>query len=103
MGLVCHAVCLFFVRCCLDKWIKIPRLIFTQISQTMKMINSFASHDIGFSKHLFFQTGYYADIAARCQVFRVCANTANNTSKGFGFLCPNGTLFNQGKAFESVK
>jgi hypothetical protein len=39
--------------------------------------------------------GYYADIAARCQVFRICANTANDTGKGFGFLCPNGTLFNQ--------
>lgn len=41
--------------------------------------------------------GYYADIAARCQVFRVCANTAEDKKKGFGFLCPNGTLFNQGK------
>ncbi|CRK92907.1 CLUMA_CG006299, isoform A [Clunio marinus] len=39
--------------------------------------------------------GYYADIEARCQVFRVCANTANDTAKGFAFLCPNGTLFNQ--------
>lgn len=39
--------------------------------------------------------GYYADTETRCQVFRVCANTADDTSKGFGFLCPNGTLFNQ--------
>ncbi|KAG5678262.1 hypothetical protein PVAND_007954 [Polypedilum vanderplanki] len=39
--------------------------------------------------------GYYADIEARCQAFRVCANTAPSLTKGFGFLCPNGTLFNQ--------
>lgn len=39
--------------------------------------------------------GYYADVGARCQVFRICANTANDSGKGFGFLCPNGTLFNQ--------
>ncbi|XP_070509537.1 spidroin-2-like isoform X2 [Chironomus tepperi] len=38
--------------------------------------------------------GYYADIEARCQVFHICANTAGS-SKGFEFLCPNGTLFNQ--------
>lgn len=41
--------------------------------------------------------GYYADIGSRCQVFRICANTANDTGKGFAFLCPNGTLFNQGE------
>lgn len=39
-------------------------------------------------------TGYYADVEARCQVFRVCANT-DLTGQGFAFLCPNGTLFNQ--------
>lgn len=49
-----------------------------------------------------FSTGYYADIGARCQVFRICANTANNTAKGFAFLCPNGTLFNQGKTNKTV-
>ncbi|XP_055538487.1 uncharacterized protein LOC129725999 [Wyeomyia smithii] len=38
--------------------------------------------------------GYYADVEARCQVFRVCANT-DDTGSGFAFLCPNGTLFNQ--------
>ncbi|KFB43219.1 AGAP007089-PA-like protein [Anopheles sinensis] len=37
---------------------------------------------------------YYADVEARCQVFRVCANT-DSTGRGFAFLCPNGTLFNQ--------
>jgi hypothetical protein len=39
-------------------------------------------------------SGYYADVEARCQVFRICANT-DLTGKGFKFLCPNGTLFNQ--------
>lgn len=39
-------------------------------------------------------SGYYADLDARCQVFRVCANT-DLTGQGFAFLCPNGTLFNQ--------
>lgn len=34
------------------------------------------------------------DIEARCQVFRVCAHT-DTSGKGFTFLCPNGTLFNQ--------
>uniref|UniRef100_A0A1B0DFV9 Uncharacterized protein n=1 Tax=Phlebotomus papatasi TaxID=29031 RepID=A0A1B0DFV9_PHLPP len=38
--------------------------------------------------------GYYADTQARCQVFRVCANT-DLTGQGFAFLCPNGTLFSQ--------
>uniref|UniRef100_A0A182K4Q6 Chitin-binding type-2 domain-containing protein n=1 Tax=Anopheles christyi TaxID=43041 RepID=A0A182K4Q6_9DIPT len=37
---------------------------------------------------------YYADVETRCQVFRVCANT-DSTGRGFAFLCPNGTLFNQ--------
>lgn len=31
---------------------------------------------------------------ARCQVFRICSNT-DFTGKGFPFLCPNGTIFNQ--------
>uniref|UniRef100_A0A182FHB9 Uncharacterized protein n=1 Tax=Anopheles albimanus TaxID=7167 RepID=A0A182FHB9_ANOAL len=38
--------------------------------------------------------GYYADVETRCQVFRVCANT-DASGRGFAFLCPNGTLFNQ--------
>lgn len=38
--------------------------------------------------------GYYVDIEARCQVFRVCAHT-DTSGMGFTFLCPNGTLFNQ--------
>lgn len=52
--------------------------------------------DLTLMARLFF-AGYYADIGARCQVFRVCANTAEDISKGFAFLCPNGTLFNQGR------
>lgn len=60
------------------------------------MINLSVPFGISFSKHLIYDTGYYADIGARCQVFRICANTAENTAKGFAFLCPNGTLFNQG-------
>lgn len=43
---------------------------------------------------LILKQGYYADLEARCQVFRVCANT-DLTGQGFAFLCPNGTLFNQ--------
>lgn len=30
----------------------------------------------------------------RCQVFRICTNT-DFTGRGFPFLCPNGTIFNQ--------
>ena len=41
--------------------------------------------------------GYYADPAAECQVFHVCATDkadAGPNSK-WSFLCPNGTIFNQ--------
>lgn len=31
---------------------------------------------------------------SRCQAFRICAHTARSP-QGFGFLCPNGTLFSQ--------
>lgn len=37
--------------------------------------------------------GYYADLEANCQVFRVC--TVGSTYGFQSFLCPNGTLFNQ--------
>lgn len=33
---------------------------------------------------------------SRCQAFRICAHTARS-AQGFGFLCPNGTIFNQQK------
>ncbi|XP_060805641.1 probable serine/threonine-protein kinase nek3 isoform X1 [Amyelois transitella] len=40
------------------------------------------------------EPGYYADFETNCQVFRICTIGA---TYGFqSFLCPNGTLFNQG-------
>lgn len=33
---------------------------------------------------------------SRCQAFRICAHTARS-AQGFGFLCPNGTVFSQQK------
>ncbi|XP_069975361.1 titin isoform X2 [Penaeus vannamei] len=36
------------------------------------------------------QPGYYADTETRCQVFHIC-----NARGGQGFLCPNGTIFDQ--------
>ncbi|XP_053614944.1 putative uncharacterized protein DDB_G0282133 isoform X2 [Plodia interpunctella] len=40
------------------------------------------------------EPGYYADYETSCQVFRICTIGA---TYGFqSFLCPNGTLFNQG-------
>lgn len=39
--------------------------------------------------------GYYADPEARCQVFHICQEGNRIDS----FLCPNGTLFNQGLFF----
>lgn len=65
------------------------------------LLSRYSRKRVGKSNKIFFLSGYYADIGARCQVFRVCANTANNTAKGFAFLCPNGTLFNQGKLHSS--
>merc|ERR1712025_950735 len=39
--------------------------------------------------------GYYADGGAECQAFHICtADGAGGLAK-YGFLCPNGTLFNQ--------
>merc|ERR1712106_695472 len=39
--------------------------------------------------------GYYADEEAQCQVFHICtADGAGGLAK-YGFLCPNGTIFNQ--------
>lgn len=38
-------------------------------------------------------SGYYADVEAGCQVFRIC--TIGSTYGFQSFLCPNGTLFNQ--------
>merc|ERR1712029_1039681 len=41
-----------------------------------------------------FQPGMYTDIDSGCQVYRVC-NDGRDGPQGAGFLCPNGTLFNQ--------
>ena len=41
--------------------------------------------------------GYYADPAAECQVFHVCATDSADAGPNskWSFLCPNGTIFNQ--------
>ena len=40
--------------------------------------------------------GYYADAETECQAFHVCtADGAGGLAK-YSFLCPNGTIFNQG-------
>ena len=39
--------------------------------------------------------GYYADEEARCQVFHVCSQGADETIIQNSFLCPNGTIFSQ--------
>ncbi|KAK9880248.1 hypothetical protein WA026_010124 [Henosepilachna vigintioctopunctata] len=36
------------------------------------------------------ETGYYADLETRCQVFHICED-----GKKMSFLCPNGTIFQQ--------
>ncbi|OTF71613.1 hypothetical protein BLA29_005711, partial [Euroglyphus maynei] len=38
-----------------------------------------------------YKIGYYADVAAGCQVFHICQRDGRMDS----FLCPNGTLFHQ--------
>merc|ERR1711936_696160 len=43
-----------------------------------------------------FQPGMYVDIEAGCQAYHVC-NDGRGGPAGDGFLCPNGTLFNQEK------
>ncbi len=45
--------------------------------------------------HLSF-SGYYADTAAKCQAFHVCVPNAEGGLGTISFLCPNGTIFNQG-------
>merc|ERR1719474_870056 len=39
--------------------------------------------------------GYYADPEAECQAFHICANDGTGGLTKYGFLCPNGTLFQQ--------
>jgi hypothetical protein len=40
--------------------------------------------------------GYYADTDTECQAFHVCANDGQGGLSKYSFLCPNGTIFNQG-------
>merc|ERR1719245_2869113 len=40
--------------------------------------------------------GYYADPEAECQVFHICSDDGQGGMTKYSFLCPNGTIFNQG-------
>ncbi|XP_040565806.1 uncharacterized protein [Lepeophtheirus salmonis] len=40
--------------------------------------------------------GYYADTETQCQVFHVCVADGVGSLAKQSFLCPNGTIFNQG-------
>jgi len=40
--------------------------------------------------------GYYADPEALCQVFHICSDDGQGGMAKYSFLCPNGTIFNQG-------
>merc|ERR1719422_2016399 len=40
--------------------------------------------------------GYYADPEADCQAFHVCTADGLGSLAKYSFLCPNGTIFNQG-------
>ena len=44
--------------------------------------------------------GYYGDAGAECQVFHICAGGPNGELINYSFLCPNGTIFNQGHIFQ---
>lgn len=40
--------------------------------------------------------GYYADPDTECQAFHVCTANGQGGLTTYSFLCPNGTIFNQG-------
>ena len=40
--------------------------------------------------------GYYADPDTECQAFHVCTADGQGGLAKYSFLCPNGTIFNQG-------
>jgi len=40
--------------------------------------------------------GYYADAETDCQAFHVCTADGQGGLSKYSFLCPNGTIFNQG-------
>ena len=52
--------------------------------------------DTGFTCDGLVEGGYYADPAAECQAFHICANDGAEGLKTYSVLCPNGTVFNQG-------
>ena len=41
-------------------------------------------------------SGYYADPDTECQAFHVCTTDGLGGLAKYSFLCPNGTIFNQG-------
>jgi hypothetical protein len=51
--------------------------------------------DTGFSCDGRVEGGYYSDTGAECQAFHICANDGDGGLRGYGILCPNGTLFHQ--------
>merc|ERR1719273_1314507 len=40
--------------------------------------------------------GYYGDTETECQAFHVCTADGQGGQSKYSFLCPNGTIFNQG-------
>ena len=52
--------------------------------------------DTGFTCDGLVEGGYYADPAAECQAFHICANDGADGLKTYSVPCPNGTVFNQG-------
>ena len=52
--------------------------------------------DTGFACDGLVEGGYYADPAAECQAFHICANDGEGGLRTYSVLCPNGTIFNQG-------
>ena len=51
--------------------------------------------DTGFDCNGLVEGGYYADPAAECQAFHICANDGDGGLLTYSVLCPNGTIFNQ--------
>merc|ERR1719381_424419 len=51
--------------------------------------------DTGFTCDGLVEGGYYADPAAECQAFHICASDGAGGLTTYSVLCPNGTIFNQ--------
>ena len=47
--------------------------------------------------HFLIILGYYGDIDTECQAFHVCTADGQGGLSKYSFLCPNGTIFNQGR------